>query len=236
MVRKSFLAIATAAGLALSAAAIAQQAYTTRSANVRAGPAVEFPVVATLPPGVPVRVDGCVADYLWCDVEFGGGRGWVSTHTLQSHYQNRVVPLYGYGATIGLPIISFSLGSYWGSHYSNRPFYRDHAHWEQRWHGNSYSSRYSNNHGNYGNNHSNNYGNNNGRQYDNSRSRAEYRGNQPRVEAPQPNANQNAYRQQNMGQGRPMTESVAPPRQVSPPERRGGPPIDRTPANTDQGQ
>src|SRR6187200_2085206 len=122
MIRKSFLAIATAAGLALSAAAFAQQAYTTRPANVRAGPAPDFPIVGTLAPGTPVNVAGCVADYLWCDVEFGGGRGWVSTRTLQSYYQNRVVPLYGYGATIGLPIISFSLGSYWGTHYSNRSF------------------------------------------------------------------------------------------------------------------
>jgi uncharacterized protein YraI len=142
MIRTRFLALATAAGFALSAAALAQQAQTMRTANVRAGPAAEFPLVATLAPGTPVNVDGCVADYAWCDVDFGGGRGWVRAASLQSYYQNRVVPLYGYGASIGLPIITFSLNDYWGRHYRGRPFYRDYGRWEQRWHANNDYRRY----------------------------------------------------------------------------------------------
>src|SRR5438552_2140599 len=101
MIRTRFLALMTAAGVALSAAAWAQQAYTTRTANVRAGPERDFPVVATLAPGTPVFIAGCLGDYQWCDVDFGSGRGWVNTRALQSNYHNRVVPLYGYGATLG---------------------------------------------------------------------------------------------------------------------------------------
>jgi uncharacterized protein YraI len=133
----------------LSAAAFAQQAYTARGANVRAGPAADFPLIATLAPGTPVNIDGCVSDYVWCDVEFSGGRGWVNTASLQSYYQNRVVPLYGYGAAIGLPIITFSLTDYWGSHYRGRPFYRDFGRWEHRWHANNDYRRYDQSRGGY---------------------------------------------------------------------------------------
>jgi uncharacterized protein YraI len=133
MIRTRFLALATAAGVLLSAAAWAQQAYTTRTANVRAGPDTDFPVVAQLAPGTPVQVDGCLPDYLWCDVDFGAGRGWVHTQSLQSYYGSRVVPLYGYGATLGLPIVTFSLFNYWDRHYRDRPWYRDRPRWESRW-------------------------------------------------------------------------------------------------------
>jgi uncharacterized protein YraI len=136
MIRTRFLALVTAAGFALSAAAWAQQAYTTRTANVRAGPERDFPVVATLAPGTPVFVAGCLNDYQWCDVDFGAGRGWVNTRALQSYYQNRVVPLYGYGSTLGLPIVSFSLFNYWDRYYRDRPWYHDRPRWEQRWGGN----------------------------------------------------------------------------------------------------
>jgi len=135
MIRTRFLALATAAGIALSAAAFAQQAFTTRTANVRAGPAPDFPVVVTLPPGAQVNVAGCVDDYRWCDVDFGGGRGWLNTRALQTYYGDRLVPLYGYGANIGFPIVTFSLFDYWDNFYRNRPFYRDRPRFEQRWGG-----------------------------------------------------------------------------------------------------
>ena len=135
MIRTRFLAFATAAGMLLSAASWAQQAFTTGPANVRAGPDIDFPVVATLAPGTAVHVDGCVAEYRWCDVDVGPGRGWVSTSLLQSHYGSRVVPLYSYGATIGLPIVTFSLFNYWDRHYRDRPWYRERSRWESRWGG-----------------------------------------------------------------------------------------------------
>ena len=133
MIRTRVLALATAAGMLLSAAVWAQQAYTTRTANVRAGPDTDFPVVAQLAPGTPVHVDGCLSDYQWCDVDFGPGRGWVHTRALQSNYGSRVVPIYDYGASIGLPIVTFSLFNYWDRHYRDRPWYRDRPRWESRW-------------------------------------------------------------------------------------------------------
>ena len=138
MIRTRVLAFVTAAGMLLSAAAWAQQAYTTRTANVRAGPDTTFPVVAQLAPGTPLYVDGCLADYQWCDVNFGPGRGWVHTRALQSYYGSRVVPLYGYGATLGLPVVTFSLFNYWDRHYRDRPWYHDRPRYESRWGRNDY--------------------------------------------------------------------------------------------------
>jgi uncharacterized protein YraI len=160
MIRARFLAVATAFGVAMSAAAWAQQAYTTQTANVRAGPAPDFPVVVRVSGGTPVFIEGCLDGYQWCDVQVAGTRGWLNTRALQAYYGSRIVPLYDYGATIGFPIISFTLGNYWDSWYRGRPFYRERPRWEQRW------SSYSYNRPNYdGRNYGRNYSND--RRYDN---------------------------------------------------------------------
>ncbi|HZV93015.1 MAG TPA: SH3 domain-containing protein, partial [Caldimonas sp.] len=110
--------------------AAAQDATTTKFVNLRAGPARDYPLVATLGPGTPLAVQGCTVGYGWCDVIGAGGlRGWVYAGNLAYPYQNSEVPLLGYGATIGLPIITFSIGSYWNDYYRNRPFYRDRDRW-----------------------------------------------------------------------------------------------------------
>ncbi len=132
MKRMRFFRFIVAAGLLFSAAVCAQEAYTTRQANVRAGPDRDYPLVATLAAGTPVTVMGCVSDYSWCDIVFGEIRGWMYAKSLQYVYENRWVPLYGYGAAIGLPIITFSILSYWDDFYRNRPFYRDRPRWEHR--------------------------------------------------------------------------------------------------------
>src|SRR5258706_11536441 len=108
MIRSRYVALVAAAAIALSSAVWAQEVVTSRTANVRAGPAREFPLVATLAPGTPVSIAGCTDGYLWCDIDFGGGRGWVSTRSLQSYYRSDIVPLYGYGPALGLPIVTFS--------------------------------------------------------------------------------------------------------------------------------
>ena len=136
MLQKSISGMLLAAGLALSTAALAHEAYTTRQVNVRAGPDVAYPVVAILGAGSPVEVTGCVSDYQWCDVIFGDSRGWVFARTLQYVYQSRRVPLYEYGATLGLPIVSFSLFNYWDDHYRSRSFYHDRPRWQHAPHAN----------------------------------------------------------------------------------------------------
>jgi uncharacterized protein YraI len=109
----------------------AQQAQTAKWAHVRAGPAREYPLVLQLPPNVPLQVQGCLSDYSWCDVIApDNNRGWIWGGNLIYPYQNSGVPVLQYGATIGLPIVTFALGSYWGSYYRGRPFYRDQPRWD----------------------------------------------------------------------------------------------------------
>ena len=117
---------------AIPTAALAQEAYTNRTANVRAGPDQSYPVVAQLPPGVGLQVMGCIDSYSWCDVVFGDNRGWVYAGSLSYPYQNRRVPILAYGPTIGIPIITFSIGSYWDSYYRGRPWYRNRSYWINR--------------------------------------------------------------------------------------------------------
>jgi uncharacterized protein YraI len=116
----------------IPSAALAQEAYTNRTANVRAGPDQSYPAVAQLPPGVGLQVMGCIEGYSWCDVVFGGNRGWVYAGSISYPYENRRVPILAYGPTIGIPIITFSIGSYWDSYYRGRPWYRNRTYWINR--------------------------------------------------------------------------------------------------------
>jgi len=119
--------------LSLPLAAVAQQAQTTRWVHVRAGPAPEYPLVTQLPPYVSVWVQGCISDYSWCDVITpDNNRGWVYGGNLVYPYQNGSVPIVQYGALIGLPIVTFFVGSYWGSYYRGRPWYGEWNRWD-RW-------------------------------------------------------------------------------------------------------
>lgn len=108
-------------------------AVAAKSVNLRAGPGRDYPLVLRVGPGTPLAVQGCVDGYAWCDVVVPGNyRGWVYAGNISYAYQQERVPLLQYGAVIGLPIIGFSLGSYWGDYYRNRPFYRDRGRWEHR--------------------------------------------------------------------------------------------------------
>ena len=75
---------------------------------------------------------GCIDDYSWCDVVFGANRGWIYAGSLAYPYQSGRVPILGYGAIIGLPIITFSIGNYWDSYYRGRPWYRNRSYWVNR--------------------------------------------------------------------------------------------------------
>jgi len=80
-VLKKSLAIAVLAGTCLapgiaSAQAVAQ-AVVTVNLNVRAGPGIGYPRIAALPPGAGVAILGCDPNQ-WCDIAWGGLRGWVS--------------------------------------------------------------------------------------------------------------------------------------------------------------
>jgi uncharacterized protein YraI len=104
------------------------QAYTNSGTNVRAGPASDYPIVTQLPAGVPVSVMGCLSNYQWCDVAAPNLRGWVYASRLSSPYQGGYMPL-NYGATLGLPILAFSIADYWGNYYRGRPWYGQQSRW-----------------------------------------------------------------------------------------------------------
>jgi uncharacterized protein YraI len=127
------LAGALLAGTALPTAAFAQDAITTADLNMRAGPSTAFPVVDVIPDSAPVDVHGCVRGYSWCDVTTSGSRGWVSASYLSYARGGNYVPLVEYGPQYGLPIITFSVGSYWDNYYRGRPWYSARARWSERW-------------------------------------------------------------------------------------------------------
>ncbi|HZQ62231.1 MAG TPA: SH3 domain-containing protein [Casimicrobiaceae bacterium] len=134
--RRKLLAVGVAAALScLPAAAFAARAYLLSGAPIFAGPGNDFPVVAQAGRGVGVNVNGCLSDYSWCDVSLGGNRGWVYAGDLAYPYQNRRVPILEYGPRLSLPLITFSLGTYWDRYYRGRPFYRERGDWENRWRG-----------------------------------------------------------------------------------------------------
>jgi uncharacterized protein YraI len=110
----------------------AQEAFTRQPANVRAGPDRDYPLVAQLGPGSPVRVMGCLEDWTWCDVAFDDNRGWVYGPFLLYGVQDDRVPLYTYGPSLGIAIIGFSLGGYWDEHYRQRPWYSGREDWSRR--------------------------------------------------------------------------------------------------------
>ncbi|MDF1484909.1 SH3 domain-containing protein [Ramlibacter sp. H39-3-26] len=130
ILRRMALVLAAAA----PALAAAEQAYTNVYANLRAGPGPNYPIVAQLGLNTPLEVVGCTAGYQWCDVLLQGGalRGWIYAPSLSYPYQGRTVLLPQYGAVIGVPLISFAIGSYWGSHYRSQPWYGEPRYWGGR--------------------------------------------------------------------------------------------------------
>ncbi len=129
----TFFAAALLSSAAIPAIAAADTAQVTTDLNMRAGPSTSFPVVRTLPDGATVDIYGCVGGYSWCDVSWSGSRGWVYADYLTSSYEGRVVPIVEYGSEIDLPILTFSIGSYWDDYYRNEPWYHRRSHWRSVW-------------------------------------------------------------------------------------------------------
>ncbi len=115
------------AGFAMaSEASAATPSVTTNAVNLRAGPGTVYPVVTTLPPSASVTTYGCLADRSWCDIGWGGQRGWVSAAYLQVIYAGRpVVITPSVAPAIGIAVVAFNQ-AYWHSHYVGRPWY---GHW-----------------------------------------------------------------------------------------------------------
>jgi uncharacterized protein YraI len=132
MLRQRLLCVARVLLAAGCGTASAQMAFTTQPLSVFAGPSTGYPVVAQLPPGTHVRVMGCLSDWSWCDVLFAGNRGWAFAPQLSYNFQGSQGPLFSYAPRLGIPIVPFTLGSYWDRHYRGRPFYSDRDVWMHR--------------------------------------------------------------------------------------------------------
>lgn len=79
MLRTRILGAAAILALSTGLAAAAPAAL-ERSANVRAGPGTNYPVIATLPAGSVVDVEGCPGS--WCQVATSAGQGFVARSLL----------------------------------------------------------------------------------------------------------------------------------------------------------
>lgn len=123
------LAIATFGAEAPAQAPVQVIAYTAKPVNLRAGPARDYPVVAVLPAGFQVAVQGCLSTYAWCDVIAGYDRGWVYAGNINYPYQNQWQPLLTWGPMIGIAILGFTFDDYWHRHYWNRPWYGERERW-----------------------------------------------------------------------------------------------------------
>ena len=120
-------------GVMLGSAAVAvTPARTLVEANLHAGPAFSYPVVAVLAPGAVVEVQGCLPDYSWCDVIAGRERGWVNADYLGHDGQDTELSLHDYGAGLGIAVFSFLPQAYWHEHYRHHDFYPRRGYWLQQ--------------------------------------------------------------------------------------------------------
>lgn len=134
--RKFLIAAAAslAALFALPSVASAATGYVTTDLNVRAGPSTAYPAVTVFPGGSRVDVIGCTSGPGWCDVRAGGIRGWVSANYLDLSWDNRRVRAPRYVGRVGVPTVTFSIGTYWDDHYRSRSFYHDRDRYDRRHH------------------------------------------------------------------------------------------------------
>lgn len=130
--KRMLWSLATALLMMTPAGAFAVDGYTVATVNLLAGPDPQYPVILTLGSGTPVDVQGCTEGWEWCDVIVAGSRGWIAGPYIEYLYDNQPVIVTDYGARIGIPIVTFAIGAYWGRYYVNRPFYRDRARWYSR--------------------------------------------------------------------------------------------------------
>ncbi len=116
-------AVVMGTGAAMAASAV--QGYTTASVNLRAGPSTSYPVVAAMGAGDRVTIYGCLSGWTWCDIDWKGARGWAAGRYLEVLYEQQRRPVPSYGQYLGLPALTFGIGSYWQQHYGNRSFFSD---------------------------------------------------------------------------------------------------------------
>ncbi|MBW6423778.1 SH3 domain-containing protein [Rhizobium sp. XQZ8] len=132
--KKFLMSVAALAALfvAPSIANAAVSGFSTANVNMRSGPSTGYPAVTVIPEGTSVTIFGCMSSVNWCDVQFFGGRGWVSGSYVQAAYQSRRVYVEpDYYPRLGIPTVTFDVDNYWGRYYSGRDFYRERDRWRR---------------------------------------------------------------------------------------------------------
>ncbi len=132
--KKFFMSVAalTALFVAPSIANAAVSGFSTANVNMRSGPSTGYPAVTVIPEGTSVTIFGCMSNVNWCDVQFYGGRGWVSGSYVQASYQSRRVYVEpDYYPRLGIPTITFDVDNYWGRYYRGRDFYGQRDRWRR---------------------------------------------------------------------------------------------------------
>lgn len=83
---RSLFTLAVLAALALPSSAAAEIVTHTKSglSDLRAGPGIQYPVIAEVSGGSRVYVTGCIEDYSWCEVSAGALRGWMSIRRIEA--------------------------------------------------------------------------------------------------------------------------------------------------------
>lgn len=132
MTRIGLGAAAFALAIVGASAAHAQSITTATTVELRAGPGPWYPAVVVLAPQTQVAVQGCVADYSWCDIAAGGYRGWVYAGYINYMPANgaATAPLMNWGSELRIPVVPFAVDRYWGEHYRDRRWYGDRQRYE----------------------------------------------------------------------------------------------------------
>jgi uncharacterized protein YraI len=128
-VAASLLALAALSGSPPALAQAQYPAFTSGPVNLRAGPSRDYPIVAVLPAGFQVLVQGCLSDFRWCDIVAGYDRGWVYAGNILYNYDNNMQPIVTWGPMIGIGVIGFAFNDYWPRYYRNRPWYGERHRW-----------------------------------------------------------------------------------------------------------
>jgi len=111
--------------VALPTAASADEGFARSAGVLRAGPASNYPRVAAVGRGDALEVYGCLSNYAWCDVADGEDRGWIQGSRIGFLRNGQNVYISNNASVLGLSILTFGLGDYWGTHYENRPWVND---------------------------------------------------------------------------------------------------------------
>lgn len=107
MKRETALTAALAGMLVLPGAAAAQDVFVTTDLNLRAGPGPDFPVITAITSRQSVTVYGCTESRRWCEIDWGGDRGWAYAEYLAFRDADDIVVIADAGDWLDLPVISY---------------------------------------------------------------------------------------------------------------------------------